>query len=234
MKYSIVIPCYNEYENLDNLIETLNNFDKQYNVEFILVENGSKDDSRKKLEKIDGIYEKIKVVYVNTNQGYGYGIKQGLKKANGEYVGWIHADMQFDPYKLTDFFDFLNNNLDDKYLMKGKRTNRSFLENFFTWGMGITDSLIFKKHMHDVMSMPVILPREYVKDIENIPDDFSIDIYIYAKCLYNNLKIKHLPVKIVERKSGKSSWNTGIKSRIKQSKKMFDASKLVRKKLRKR
>jgi len=232
MKYSIVIPCYNEEKNLVNLVDALDKFPKKYDVEFILVENGSLDGSRKllkNLKKIDG--KRIKTTNVDVNQGYGYGIKQGLKLATGDYVGWIHADLQLDPEELCQFFDYLNKQSTPKYLMKGERHNRKVIEYIFTYGMGFVDSLIFKKHMYDVMSMPVIFSRDLLKYYNEFPNDFSLDIYIYAKANELGYKIVHLPVTIVNRKEGKSSWNTGLKSRIKQSNKMFKASIDVSKKI---
>ena len=47
MKYSIILPCYNESESLNDLVKIIEKFPKKYKCEFILVENGSTDDSRK-------------------------------------------------------------------------------------------------------------------------------------------------------------------------------------------
>ena len=52
MKYSIVIPCYNEEKNLPDLIDSLKSFPEKYNVQFILVENGSADGSRNYMKSI--------------------------------------------------------------------------------------------------------------------------------------------------------------------------------------
>ena len=234
MKFSIIVPCYNESSNIDKLVSTLMSFPNKYNVEFILVENGSKDNSREIFELNKNINKNnIKSVYVDENKGYGFGIIQGLKKATGDYVGWIHADLQFNPLDLISFFDFIETNkLNNKYFMKGKRKNRSLIENIFTFGMGVVDTIIFRKNMHDVMSMPVIFNKEMLSEIDKFPFDFSIDIYTYALANKLNYKIKHLPVIIIERENGVSSWNTGLSSRIKQSKKMFDASIKVNKEMR--
>ena len=86
MKYSIVIPCYNEEKNLPDLISSLKTFPDNYQVEFILVENGSVDGSRNYMKQIEAdVAPKIRFVWVDQNQGYGYGIQQGLKEASGDY-----------------------------------------------------------------------------------------------------------------------------------------------------
>ena len=119
MKYSIVIPCYNESENLNNLINTLKKVSYFENTEFILVENGSKDDSRKKFEKNKNFDNKhFKKVYVDQNQGYGYGLLQGLKKTKGKYVGWLHADLQFNPENMRKLIDYVEKNDNQKLFLK--------------------------------------------------------------------------------------------------------------------
>lgn len=50
MKYSIILPCYNESESLDDLIKIIKKFPKKYKCEFILVENGSTDEIDSKYE----------------------------------------------------------------------------------------------------------------------------------------------------------------------------------------
>ncbi len=229
MKYSIVIPCYNESENLLDLVNVLKKFPKKYNAEFILVENGSTDNSKSIFEKKIKETKSLKKVYVKKNKGYGYGIIQGLKEASGEYVGWLHADLQYNPMDLKYFFDYIDNHLNKKIFMKGKRRNRKFIEHLFTFGMGVFDSILFKKHMSNVMAMPVIFNRELLFYIKEFPEDFCIDIFTYALAQKKEYKVVHLPIFLKEREKGVSSWNNGFKSRIKQSIKMIRGSRKVKK-----
>ena len=222
MKYSIVIPCYNEIDNLPALISTV----KSINAEFVLVENGSTDSSRELFDRINE--PNIKTVYVDVNQGYGYGIKQGLKTARGEYIGWMHADMQANPGCLPAFFE----RAESKCYIKAKRLNRHAVEYFFTWGMGMYETILFKKRMREVMAVPVLFDRNLIDDVEELPNDFSIDIYAYVKAVKNGYKVKYVPVELKDRTGGVSSWNTGLKSRIKQSLKMVKASRKIKKECR--
>ena len=230
--FSIVIPCYNESENLEKLLKTIKKVPQKYEVEFILVENGSTDSSNeffKSSKLFDG--KRIKKVFVKNNQGYGYGITQGIKAASGKYVGWLHADMQYDPRDLAPFFDYIMAHPDDKLLMKGRRKNRKLIEHFFTFGMGVYDTILFKKKMFDVMSMPIIFNRELLKGRAKLPKDFTIDIYIYALALNAGYSVVHLPIYLKERGGGKSSWNDGLISRFKMSARMIRGSVDVKKRL---
>lgn len=111
MKYSIIIPCYNEMNNINNLIHRITPLQNIYDLEYILVENGSKDNSKAYFrDTVEGKYAAIKVVYVDINRGYGYGLQQGMKVAEGDYIGWIHADLQVPPEELMQFFDEIERN----------------------------------------------------------------------------------------------------------------------------
>ena len=231
MKYSIILPCYNESESLNDLVKIIEKFPKKYKCEFILVENGSTDDSRKFFDTCKSFDDKyIRKVYVKKNQGYGYGIIQGLKEARGEYVGWLHSDLQYNPMDLTAFFDYINDHQKENILLKGKK-NRKIVEYIFTFGMGIYDSILFGKKMSNVMAMPVIFNKDLLSYIDKFPYDYTIDIFIYGLALKKNYNVKHLPIYLKNREKGVSSWNTGFMSRIKQSKKMINGSKDVKSKL---
>ncbi|HRG76152.1 MAG TPA: glycosyltransferase family 2 protein, partial [Leptospiraceae bacterium] len=98
MKLSIVVPCYNEEKNIPLVLEKFQSVIKRDDVEVILVNNGSKDNSQLVLNELIPKYSFARTVLVEVNQGYGFGILSGLKEAKGDYIGWTHADMQTDPY----------------------------------------------------------------------------------------------------------------------------------------
>ncbi len=226
IKYSVIIPCYNESSNLVNLLKSLECLVVRDDTEIILVENGSLDDSRKILEKlVQPQNTKIKVVYVDKNKGYGYGILQGIMVATGGYVGWIHADLQVNPTYLLEVFKVIETNGRRPVFVKGKRRNRHFVEYIFSYGMSIFETILFKKVMYEVMAMPCMIPRKLlIYYIKRIPYDFSIDVFVYAIAIKHHVKTIHIPVDMKDRRDGISTWNTGFLSRIKQSHKMIRGS----------
>ena len=129
---SIVIPSYNELNNLKNLIKKTNSIlQKNRNVEIIIVDNGSTDDSKHFIENNKKFFSKIKFVRVKKNNGYGYGIKYGLKFATGKIISWTHADLQFDINDIIKSLKKKNNLIINKnYVLKGRRMNRSYLDVF--------------------------------------------------------------------------------------------------------
>jgi len=219
MKYSIIIPCYNEKSNIEQLVKRVLPLCGQAPVEFVLVENGSTDGSRETFrEKVEGKYAGIKVVYVEQNQGYGYGIQQGLKTAEGEYVGWIHADMQIPPEILLNFFAIVDKDQSGRKLfLKGHRIQRSAYERIFTYGQALVTSAIFRLKMYDIGAVPMLFERSLLTDIDALPNDFAIDIFVYREALLKGFKEIRYDVKMEERQEGVSTWNSGLKSRIRHS-----------------
>ena len=228
MKYSILVPCYNEADNIQNLVARLTPLQKGHDVEIVLIENGSKDDSRAYLKAhVENQYPDLQVVYVDENQGYGYGLQQGIKAAKGDYIGWIHADLQMPPERLTAFFDAVENSSAGADLfLKAHRTNRTAYELFFTWGQAVFSTLLFGKKMYDVAAVPLMFSRNLLSrlPVDDMPNDFSIDIYLYWKALCFGCSIVRPDIRIEARQGGDSSWNQGLSSRIRQSRRIISDS----------
>ncbi len=216
MNVSIIVPCYNEQDNMATLVEAIKQVQTYgLDVEFILVNNGSKDNTSAEIDKYVG--GNIRKVDVPVNKGYGYGIQQGILASTGAYVGWIHGDVQIHPTELNNFLRYIAEHPAGGYFMKGARTNRTAFEWVFTNGQSIVNSVIFKKKMYDVAAIPAIFPRE-IFNSNLIPNDFSIEVFAYQAALNAGLIPVKFKVVVEKREGGKSSWNSGLKSRIKQSK----------------
>ena len=97
MKFSLIIPCYNEEENLELLVEKLKTI-KSNDIQIILVNNGSTDSTQVKLSQLrvlnEGFFE---ILSLDKNIGYGNGIMQGVFQAQSQVIAWTHADLQTDP-----------------------------------------------------------------------------------------------------------------------------------------
>ncbi len=230
MKYSIVIPCYNEESNLENMVKKLKQFPRIAETEFILVENGSTDNSREVFKHLDVDEKHIKRVYVDQNKGYGYGLICGLKVATGKYVGWLHADLQVKPKELLPFIEFLETNpKENNYFLKGTRKNRSLLDRFFTGSMTVFELILFQKKMNDIGAIPVLFNHDLLKIMTKAPYDFSIELYTYYNAKLNDYIIKRFPVTLEKRSEGTSSWDKGLKSKFKQSLVIMKDSVRIRK-----
>lgn len=216
MKLSIIIPCYNEEDNIPLLLKRFDEVIDTNDIEVILVNNGSSDNSADVLNRLLPHYRFARTVFVPVNQGYGYGILQGLMAATGDFIGWTHADMQTDPEDVIRALNIISESGDRAIYIKGNRKGRPLFDQFFTWGMGIFESFYFKTSMTDINAQPNIFPREFFENWEHPPYDFSLDLFAVYTAKKKGLRIVRFPVLFPERIHGESKWNNeGLKSKWK-------------------
>ena len=232
MRFSLVIPCYNEGENIPLLINRLKRVFKDKDNEVILVNNGSTDQTQEIIEKqIKGV-ENFKVLKIFKNIGYGHGILKGLEIARGEILGWTHADLQTDPndaLKALDFFDSVKKPL----FIKGLRKGRSIYDSFFTFFMSLFEMILLGKYMKDINAQPTIFSKSLLESWSNPPIDFSLDLYAYFTAINGKYEIKRFPVNFPKRIYGLSKWNFSFKSKYKFIIRTIQFSLLLKKKLHK-
>jgi glycosyltransferase involved in cell wall biosynthesis len=229
--YSIVVPCYNEAENIPLILERFNEVIQNDDYEVILVNNGSTDNTAQVLSELLPKYHFARTVLVEVNQGYGYGIIQGLKSANGSYIGWTHADMQTDPKDVVTAFEIVRSAGAEKLYVKGNRRGRPLADRFFTWGMGVFETIYFGTSMKDINAQPNIFPREFFESWENPPYDFSLDLYSVYIAKKAGLEMKRFPVEFTPRIYGHSKWNTGMAAKWKFIKRTMKFSRELKKRL---
>lgn len=228
MKLSIVVPCYNEKENIPLLLERFGEVAKGEDMEVILVDNGSTDGSAQVLAGLLPDYAFARIVTVEVNQGYGYGILQGLKECRGEYIGWTHADMQTDPGDIVKALRIIEEER-GLVFVKGNRKGRPPFDRFFTLGMSIFESCYLHERLYDINAQPNIFPRVFYKEWEKPPYDFSLDLYALYMAGKKGLKVIRFPVAFPERIHGESKWNTGLAAKWKFIKRTVDFSVKLKK-----
>jgi glycosyltransferase involved in cell wall biosynthesis len=234
LQLSIIIPCYNEKKNIPLILERFKNVINRKDIEVILVDNGSNDNSSEVLNELIPKYSFAKTVKVEVNKGYGFGILSGLKTASGEYIGWTHADMQTDPYDPIKALEIIEKKGCPKNIyIKGKRKGRSFFDLFFTMGMSFFETVYLKKRLWDINAQPNIFHSSFYRGWGNPPHDFSLDLYALYQAKINNLEITRFEVLFPKRLHGQSSWNTGLKAKWKFIKRTADFSKKLKKELKK-
>jgi glycosyltransferase involved in cell wall biosynthesis len=230
MKYSLVIPCYNEAANLPLLLDRCKTLSDHQNIEIILIDNGSTDSSSQVLSELLPSYRHCKSIRVEKNQGYGFGILAGLKVAQGDILGWTHADMQTDPKDLLRAIQIFEANGNQLYV-KGMRIGRPLADVVFTIGMSIFESILLRTRLWDINAQPNLFPRGFFESWENPPHDFSLDLYAYFLARHQGLPVHRFSVKFGERAHGVSHWNVNWAAKVKFIRRTIDFSIELKKRL---
>ncbi len=230
MKFSLVIPCYNEAANLPLLLERCKELAVRPDVEVVLVDNGSTDSTTEVLENLLPKYLGCRSIRIEKNQGYGFGIVSGLKAAKGEILGWTHADMQTDPQDALFSLEIFEKH-GDEIFVKGRRYGRPFMDVVFTVGMSVFETGLLARPMWDINAQPTMFSRRFFESWTAPPDDFSLDLYAYYQAQTSALKVHRFPVRFGERAHGVSHWNVNWAAKRRFIRRTVDFSLQLKKKI---
>jgi len=122
MKYSLVLPIYNEEENIASLVTRLKAvMDKLRDYEIIFVNDGSTDRSQALLESYARKNKNLRVLNFSRNFGHQAAVTAGLDHSHGEMVAILDADLQDPPEVLPEFFAKLSEGYDVVYAIRRQR-----------------------------------------------------------------------------------------------------------------
>lgn len=219
---SIVIPCYNEAENIPGLLASFDALHApESDWELVLVDNGSTDGSAAVFEaevaRPGRSYARV-VTVPSPNVGYGHGIWTGLKAADGELLGWTHADGQTPPGDVLAAFALLENAAEPRRtFVKGRRRGRPPGDRLFTFGMTAAATLLLREELTDINAQPKCFHRDLLEEVDSqvLPTDLSFDLYFYWLARSLGYEVRTFDVAFLERAAGESKWAFGFKSRYK-------------------
>lgn len=216
MKLSLVIPCYNEAANLPLLVPRCLAIANAADLEVVLVDNGSTDDTQRIMAELLAGQEKVRSVRVEVNRGYGYGIVAGLRAARGDILAWTHADMQTDPADVIKGLDiFARSPRPDRLFVKGRRFGRPFGDVVFTFGMSVFETILLRTGLSDINAQPTMMPKSVLQSWKTPPDDFSLDLFAYYSARQAGMDVVRFPVLFGKRAHGFSHWNVNWHAKAK-------------------
>ena len=150
---SIVIPSYNESENINEICRRTTEVIKKLNIkkyELIFIENGSKDNSLELLKKINSENKCVKVISLSRNFGYQSAIAVGLKYSENDYVCVMDGDLQDPPEIISKFIDKIKEGYDVVYGIRSKRKQVFSIKYFIIYFMQFIQNsvrLMFQKKL---------------------------------------------------------------------------------------
>jgi polyisoprenyl-phosphate glycosyltransferase len=207
-EFSLIIPFYNEETNVERVCEEIvGEFSaRKLEYELIAVNNGSGDRTPQLLDKLSGQYPQIKVVTVDVNQGYGFGVRQGFGIASGNYIGYSVGDGQISAADVAEVFGIAREESLD--FCQGKRIRKdTLLRRINTKVFNFTFHLFFPAGVYDVGSNPKIIKKSVLERISPVSDDWFIDGEIILRSYLLHGKMKEIPVTFLKREKGKSHIN---------------------------
>ena len=126
---SILIPCYNEAQSLPILIlklEDLANNLKQYDWEFLCVNDGSKDNTLEVLRELRQIYKRVNYIDLSRNYGKENAMLAGFDYVKGDCMVIMDADLQHPPHVIIQMLEKWEEGNDDVYASRLSRGRESW------------------------------------------------------------------------------------------------------------
>lgn len=217
MKTLIIIPTYNERENIKRIIPEIKKIDKRFNI--LVVDDASRDGTASIVKKFARKDKTIKLIERDGKYGLGTAYVEGFKyalKNKYDYIFEMDADFSHDPKYLNDFLF----NIKDYDLVIGSRylngvsvvnwpLRRLMLSKFATFyvrtitGLPLTDATSgFKCYRRKVLQSI---------NLDNIHSDgYAFQIEMHYKVWKKGFKIKEIPIIFVDRNAGSSKMSKDI------------------------
>lgn len=202
---SIVIPVYNEEENIPILHSKIRSVMKKLNnrYEVIFVDDGSTDSSFKVLEKLHRQNKNVKIIKFRGNFGQTAALNVGFKYAKNPVIVTMDADMQNDPNDIPNLLSKLKEGYD---VISGWRYSRKdpISKVFFSNISNLLRSLVTKETIHDSGCSLKAYKRECFEDLELYGE---MHRFIPTLLRWKGFKIGEVKVSHLPRKYGKSKYN---------------------------
>ena len=208
-KLSLIIPVYNEGENIIILYSELKQVIKELinskiigNYEIIFINDGSKDNTQAILEEINKIDKHLKFVQFRRNFGQTPALKAGFDFCTGDLIVTMDGDLQNDARDIPRLIKKLQQGYDVVSGLRFKRKDTLF-KKLSSQIMNNLRRRIIGDHLHDYGCSLKIYKKECIKDLELFGE---LHRYITAYLYIKGYEIGELPVNHRLRKFGKTKY----------------------------
>jgi len=203
---SVVIPCYNEEDNIEQCLKRIPKMGKF--TEAIVVDDGSSDNTAAKVKSALNEDIEIRLISYAPNKGKGYAVKMGFDAAKGDVLMILDADMAVAPEELARFFNLFEDGLADfvngtRFIYPMSQKAMRVINYGGNKVFNLILNWIMKQRVSDTLcGTKAIMKKEYKKIV--IKDcswgDFDLLFGAAKYCL----KFREMPVHYKERTAGKS------------------------------
>jgi glycosyltransferase involved in cell wall biosynthesis len=206
-KVSVVIPSYNEEDNINALVDRLVPILSHYpDYEILLVDDGSADNTLEIIQRLSEQHDKVKYLSFSRNFGHQMALKAGLDHATGDCVICMDADLQHPPELIDQMIGKWKEGYDVVYTVREDGTNVPFLKKgtarlFYTFINRISN-IKLDRGVADFR----LLDRSVVEVFRNINESSLFIRGLVSWVGFKQCAIKYLPE---NRFSGESKYSYG-------------------------
>jgi len=203
MKLSVIIPAHNESQNILNALEKISSFlnKKRYDYEIIVSEDGSTDNTFQLSKDYAKHNRRVKALHSRKRLGKGGGILHGFKKARGDIIAFIDADLSSGPTELEKVVKAVEQGNDvaiaSRHMKQSKIIrDRPFLRRIAAKGMNFLVNSMFGFSISDTQCGLKAFSRKAWEKIlpQMTKSGFEFDVELLLRAKNLGMKIKEVPI----------------------------------------
>ena len=210
---SIIVPFYNEEENVeelyDRLTKVMSGLKRTY--ELIFVDDGSTDRTPDLLRKIYKKDRRVQVIRMKKNFGQTAGLQAGFDYAEGDIIISMDGDLQHDPAEIPMFLDKVAEGYDIVSGWRKRRVDNPVLRKFPSWVANRMMKWLSGVDIHDFGTTFKAYRRSALKNLRLYGE---LHRFIPALISRQGVKIVEVPISNIVRLRGKSKYGLGRVKRV--------------------
>ena len=206
---SLIVPTYNEAENLPELVNRVRSAMDGYSFELIVVDDDSPDHTAEVAERLKSECP-IKLVVRNRERGLASAVVTGFRQARGSVLGVLDADLQHPPEHLRSMLMEIHRGADlavgSRYGPGGREAGRGFAQKSMSRAATLLARIVLSpaRTTPDPLSGFFLLRRDVVDGVELKPVGYKILLEVLARGKAR--RVKSLPYEFHQRKRGDSKF----------------------------
>jgi len=229
VKYSVILPTYNERENIEPLIGEIFSLLGQA-AEIIVVDDNSPDGTWQKVEEIKPVYPGLRLLRRTKNRGLVASLKEGLEASEGEIIVWLDADGSMPAAKIPELIQAVEKGYD---LVAGSRfipqggvelitgSADSITGFFLSWLLNRWCQLLLGTWFHDYTSGFVAMRKSVLKTLSLKGDYGEYFIALVYEAHRQGYRLLEIPYINRPRWSGQSKTGLNFRDYLRRGWKYF-------------
>jgi len=209
---SIIVPTFNEAENIGRLIEQINDalFYKNIAYEIIVIDDNSVDNTRALVRHFSQRFP-VTLKIKNGKKGKAQSLLEGFSYAKYDILCMIDADLQYDPHFIPAMLDTINNGA-DIIIAERNYTDVSFIRSFLSKSFSYLFGTLLHGLPFDVQSGLKVFRKEIIERLDIDPSPWTFDLEFLKKSIDAGYQIEGINIDFSKRVYGKSKINIFMSS----------------------
>lgn len=195
MNLSVIIPVYNEVQNIREILKRVQSTGLAW--EILIVDDGSTDGTREILKELDGT-DQIRVVLHEENQGKGAAVRTGFGEAKGDVFLIQDADLEYDPRDYPAILKPIEEGIADvvygSRFLGGPRRSTMFWHMIANKLLTFATNVLYNNILTDMETGYKVFRREVLDGITIHSNSFNFEPEFTAKILKKKVRIFEVPI----------------------------------------